>query len=135
MTDTAPSGTVLIIDDEPDFLKFAKVRLEREGSFKVLTAMKAEAGLNLAKAAHPDVVLLDLMMPSIDGHEVLRRLKEDPTTKDIPVIMLTSVGMDEKIASSLSLGASCHLMKPYNPKELLKEVGLAISRHRQTHKK
>jgi DNA-binding response OmpR family regulator len=134
MAEGSDQGSVLIIDDEPDFLKIASVRLTREGGFRVCIANTAENGLNMAKVMHPDVILLDMMMPKIDGHEALRRLKEDENTKDIPVIMLTSVGSDEKIASSLNLGASCHLTKPYNPKELLNEVSLAVAHHKQAHK-
>ncbi|MBI3088595.1 MAG: response regulator [Candidatus Omnitrophica bacterium] len=133
MPDTDARGIVLLVDDEMDFLKVAGVRL-RQGNYKVLTAQDGQAGLAVARNGHPEVILLDLMMPKMNGHQVLQALKEDPKTQDIPVIVLSAVGDQRQIELSLSLGAACHMTKPYDSHELFKEMDLAIMRHREAHK-
>jgi len=127
-------GTVLLVDDETAFLKVASWRLAQQGHYKVLTAQDGQAGLAVARNGHPDVILLDLMMPKMNGHQVLQALKDDPKTRDIPVIMLSAVGDQRQIELSLSLGAACHMTKPYDSNELFKEMNLAIMRHREAHK-
>ena len=134
MGDVNPEGTVLVIDDEPDFLKITSLRLSKEGNFTVLTAQDGQRGLEIARAGHPDAILLDLVMPRrMDGHQVLQRLKEDPKTADIPVIIASSVGQSQTVSTSLRLGAVCHMTKPLDLNELLRELKLAVMRHRQTH--
>ncbi len=132
MTETDHQAVILVIDDEPTILKMVARRLEEEGH-RVLTALTGEEGLTLASTAHPDVVLLDILLPTLSGLAVLRGLRGDPTTQDIPVIMLTVKGTDRDILLSMGLGAFCHLAKPYQPRQLVEEVGLAVWRHRQLH--
>ena len=134
MGDANPEGTVLVIDDEPDFLKITSLRLSKQGHFMVLTAQDGQDGLEIARTGHPDVILVDLVMPrGIDGHQVLQHLKEDPRTADIPVIIISSVGQPQEVSTSLNLGAVCHMTKPFNLNELLRELKLAVMRHRQAH--
>lgn len=135
MGDANPEGTVLVIDDEPDFLNITSLRLSKQGHFTVLTAQEGQRGLEIARAGHPDVILLDLVMPrGMDGHQVLQRLKEDHATADIPVIIISSVGQSQEVSTSLSLGAVCHMTKPFDLNELFRELKLAVMRHRQAHK-
>ncbi|HEX9779774.1 MAG TPA: response regulator [bacterium] len=133
MTTPASSGTVLLIDDEEDFRKVIAWRLEREGNYRVLTAPDGPAGLVLASQHHPDAVLVDFTMPKMNGHAVLKSLKDDSGTKDIPVIMLTSMGEEQKVAESISLGAMSHMAKWSDAKQLLDEVKMAVARHRAAH--
>jgi len=134
MGDAKPEGTVLVIDDEPDFLNITSLRLSTQGHFTVLTAQDGPSGLEIARTRHPDVILLDLVMPRrMDGHQVLQRLKEDHATADIPVIIISSVGEPQEVSTSLALGAVCHMTKPFNLDELFRELKLAVMRHRQAH--
>lgn len=121
MPQERPERTILLIDDEAGARKLVKLVLEREG-FRVLTAPNGEEGLSVAKLEHPDVILLDLIMPKMDGHEALRQLKNDPATHTIPVIVLTAKGAERDLATSVRLGAACHLEKPYETKELLQKI-------------
>ena len=123
---------VLMIDDEPDMLDLASQRLEQAG-YRVLTATDGLEGLRLAGAQHPDVILLDVMMPVMDGYQGLQMLKNQPVMADFPVVMLTAKGTEGDMSASVDLGSVCHLVKPYQPKELLEEVSLAVERHQMKH--
>ena len=118
--------TVLMIDDESNARRVAKLLLEREG-LRVLTAANGEEGLILAKVERPNVVLLDVMMPKMNGYETLKRLREDEDTKTIPVIMVTARGTEHDIATSFRLGAVFHIEKPYETKDLLQKISVALS--------
>ena len=124
-----PKSTVLLIDDEPVIAKMAGRRLEQAG-YRVLTAADGERGLIAARVEHPDLILMDVMMPRLNGHDVLRMLKEDPETKAIPVIMLTAKGTERDMAASIQYGAVYHMSKPYQPMELLAEVKTALEQSR-----
>lgn len=117
--------TVLLIDDEESARRLVKLLLELEG-YHVLTAPNGEEGLILAKVERPDVILLDIIMPKLNGHEVLRRVKSDPDTSSIPVIMLTARGADHDIAASFRFGATCHIEKPFETKDLLEKIRAAL---------
>ena len=118
--------TVLMIDDENNSRKIAKLLLEREG-LRVLTAGNGEEGLILAKVEQPHVVLLDVMMPKVNGYETLKRLREDQDTRSIPVIMVTARGTEHDIATAFRLGAVFHIEKPYETKDLLQKIAMAFS--------
>ena len=118
--------TVLMIDDESNARRVAKLLLEREG-LRVLTAANGEEGLILAKVERPNVVLLDVMMPKMNGYETLKRLREDEDTKAIPVIMVTARSTEHDIATSFRLGAVFHIEKPYETKDLLQKISVALS--------
>lgn len=114
------SRRVLTIDDDPAILTLVKYNLERE-RIEVITAISGAEGLRCARELKPDLILLDVMMPTMTGPDVLAHLKADPTTRDIPVVMLTAVDLPEVIAASYEQGAEWHLLKPFDL-ALLKEV-------------
>jgi len=114
--------TILIVDDEEDIRELIAVSLMREEDYKLLEAVNGLEALQLAKSGRPDIIILDLMLPEMDGMTVYRHLREDPRTKAIPVIMLTARGrLEEKIAG-LEIGADDYLSKPFSPKELILRV-------------
>ncbi len=123
----------MLIDDEADFRNVIRWRLEREGHYNVLVAPDGQTGVVLAMEHHPDVILTDFTMPRMNGHEVLQALRANPQTKHIPVILLTSLGSEQKVADSIAMGAACHVEKWADSKTLLGEVSLAFSKHRQVH--
>lgn len=126
MDKAKPQATVLMIDDESNARKMAKLLLGREG-FRVVTAANGEEGLILAKVEQPSVILLDLIMPKMNGHETLHRLRDDQDTKHIPVIMVTARGTEHDIAASFRLGAVFHVEKPYETKDLLQKIHIALT--------
>ena len=130
MADAEPKARILMIDDEPNHLKVVKLILEREG-YRVLTAGNGEEGLILAKVEQPHVVLLDVMMPKMDGYEALRRLRADQDLKNTPVIMITARGTEHDIATSFRLGAIFHLEKPYETGDLLQKIQVAVTLAKQ----
>jgi two-component system phosphate regulon response regulator PhoB len=122
-----PKQTILVIDDEKDILKLVQYNLEKEG-YPVLTAKTGEEGLELAKAKKPDLVILDLMLPGIDGNEVCKLLKSGAQTRAIPVLMLTAKGAEVDQVLGLELGASDYITKPFSVKVLLARVKNAFRR-------
>lgn len=123
---------VLLIDDESEILDMIRWKLENDGC-RVLTASDGQTGLTLAQVEHPDVILLDVRLPVLDGHQVLRMLKGDSSTKDIPVVMLTVMGGETEITRSIESGAICHMEKPHQIERLLEEVRIECRRHRLVH--
>lgn len=123
-----PSGTVLVVDDDPIIVSLLQVNFEIEG-YDVLTATGGEAGLALARAGSPDVIVLDVMMPGIDGLEVARRLRDDPATKSIPVVMLSAKAQAADVQAGLEV-ADDYITKPFEPLELLERVGALVTRSR-----
>ncbi len=110
-------NTVLVVEDEDHIRTVIEYNLRRQG-FDVYTAENGPNGLDLVRRVRPDVVLLDWMMPEMDGLEVLAELKRDPTTEDIPVLMLTAKGMAADILKALELGADDYITKPFDPTSL-----------------
>jgi DNA-binding response OmpR family regulator len=116
-----PDANVLLVDDDPVILKLLQVNFEMEG-FHVSTANDGVEGLEKARAERPDIVLLDIMMPRMDGLEVTRALKGDPETKDIPIILLSAKAQASDIQAGKDIGADDYLTKPFDPLELLDRV-------------
>jgi two-component system alkaline phosphatase synthesis response regulator PhoP/two-component system response regulator VicR len=110
--------TVLAVDDERAIVRLVQVNLERHG-YKVITAFDGKEALARIAAAKPDLVVIDVMMPYMDGFEVLRHLRQNPDTRELPVIMLTAKAMDRDVYQGWASGADCYLTKPFNPNELL----------------
>ncbi len=106
---------ILIVDDEEDIIELIAYNLTRDG-FVTETAMTGESALDMARRGKPDLVVLDLMLPGIDGLDVCRLLKSDPATAGIPVIMLTAKGEDADIVAGLELGADDYVTKPFSPR-------------------
>ena len=120
--------TILIVEDEKDIAELVAYNLKREG-FRTLTAASGEKGLALAAASPPSLILLDLMLPGVDGREVCRRLKAGEATRSIPVVMLTARGEDTDVVAGLELGADDYIAKPFSPKVLVARVR-SVLRHR-----
>ena len=117
---------VLVVDDEPDVLLLCRVNLEFEG-YEVSTAPDGEAGLEACRRLRPDVVLLDVMMPRMDGWQVLEAIKADDDLKHIPVVMLTAKVRDEDQIRGWSAGAAEYITKPFSPLSLSSVIGEVIS--------
>jgi DNA-binding response OmpR family regulator len=112
---------IVVIDDELDMAQLLKVELELE-HYHVELANDGRQGLDLVKKVKPDLVLLDIMMPEVDGYEVLQQLKTESTTKNIPVVILTAKGLEQDIKKGLDLGAEDYVVKPFYPALLLKRI-------------
>ena len=122
--------TILIIEDEEDILALIHYNLTREG-YKVLTATSGEQGVKLASEQHQDLIILDLMLPGIDGLQVCRELKQREGTRHIAVIMLTAKGEEADIVTGLELGASDYVTKPFSPRVLLARIKAVLRRGEQ----
>ncbi|MBN1164494.1 MAG: response regulator transcription factor [Candidatus Krumholzibacteriota bacterium] len=118
---------ILVVDDEEDILELVGYNLEREG-FKVTRVDTGEDALRLARDKSPDLVLLDLMLPGIDGLEVCRIIKQDARTASLPVVMLTARGDEADVVVGLELGADDYITKPFSPKVLLARVKAVLRR-------
>lgn len=115
------SKKILIVEDERDILQLVKMYLEKEG-FRVLTASTGSEGLKLTKSEKPDLIILDLMLPEIDGLEVCKRLRSAPDTAMLPIIMLTAKAEESDTVIGLELGADDYVTKPFSPKALVARV-------------
>jgi DNA-binding response OmpR family regulator len=113
--------TILVVDDDPVIQKLLSVNFELEG-YRVVTAGDGIEGLESIGAEPPDIVLLDVMMPRMDGLEVCRRLKDDPATAGIPVILLSAKAQATDISGGIDAGADDYITKPFDPLELLDKV-------------
>lgn len=109
---------ILTVDDETNIRRLVQVNLQRAG-YRVTMACDGIEALECIRQERPDLVVLDVMMPRMDGFEVLRRLKVDVSTAELPVIMLTAKAQDADIFRGWQSGADCYLTKPFNPTELL----------------
>lgn len=114
--------TVLIIDDEEDIRELARISLERVGGLRVLAAATGPEGLEVAASAQPDAIVLDAMMPGMDGPETLRQLKADSATEQIPVVFLTGSVQEAERDRFKSLGAVGLLPKPFDPMKLAEDL-------------
>jgi DNA-binding response OmpR family regulator len=113
--------TILVVDDDPVIQKLLSVNFEMEG-YVVRTASDGVEGLEAVEAEVPDLILLDVMMPRMDGLEVVRRLKADGATAAIPVILLSAKAQAADISDGLDAGADDYITKPFDPLELLDKV-------------
>jgi len=118
---------IVVIEDEADILEVLQYNLKREG-YMVVASRDGEAGLDSIRRENPDLVLLDLMLPGLDGLEVCKRLQSDPTTAAVPVIMVTAKGEESDVVSGLQIGADDYVTKPFSPKELLARVKAVLRR-------
>ena len=118
---------ILVVDDEEDILELVRYNLAREG-YRVVCAASGEQALNKAGSEPFDLIVLDLMLPGIDGLEVAKKLKNKPETRHIPIIMLTAKGEEADIVTGLELGADDYVTKPFSPRILLARVKAVIRR-------
>lgn len=115
------SGTILFIDDDPEIVQIVHLIL-RSRNYEVLEATRGSEGIDLAKRETPDLILLDIMMPGIDGYEVYERLRRDEKTKDVPIVFVTAKARQEYVEQGLVLGAEGYLTKPFTPGQLLDTI-------------
>ena len=118
---------ILIVDDEEDVLELVQYNLERSG-YHVETAISGEQALTKTKKKTPDLIILDLMLPGMDGLEVCKKLKSDVKTEGVPIIMLTAKGEEADIVTGLELGADDYVTKPFSPKVLVARVRRLLHR-------
>lgn len=121
---------ILIIEDYAHIVEVLKIRLEAAG-YEVLAAGDGQEGLNLARRAMPDLILLDIMLPKMNGYKVCRFLKFDAKYKSIPIFLLTARGKPEDIETGKATGADEYIIKPYNPHELLALIRRYLARNRE----
>jgi DNA-binding response OmpR family regulator len=125
--------TILIIEDEKDIIKMLEYNLKKEG-FKTLAVRNGEAAIDMAKSEHPELVILDLMLPGIDGLEVCKTLKADSKTSSIPIIMLTAKSQESDKVVGLELGADDYMTKPFSPRELIARIKAVLRRSKEAEK-
>ena len=118
---------IAVIEDEADILEVIDYNLSKEG-FDVCSALNGEEGLALVKKEGPDLVLLDLMLPGLDGIEICRTLKADHSTRSIPIIMVTAKGEESDIVLGLGMGADDYVVKPFRPRELTARIRSVLRR-------
>ena len=118
-------GKILVVDDEIYIVHILDFSLGMEG-FEVLTALDGEQALEKARAEHPDLIVLDIMMPKLDGYETCKMLKAEASTKDIPVILLSAKGrnVDQKIG--FEVGADDYITKPFSPRKLVERINAIL---------
>ena len=119
---------ILLIEDEPDLAEVLQYNLEKEG-FEVETARRGDSGLEAIRRESPDLVLLDLMLPGMDGLELTRLLKRDTGTARVPIVMLTARGEEVDRIVGLELGADDYISKPFSPREVVLRVKAVLRRH------
>ena len=120
-------GHVLIVDDETDLASLVEFNLQQAG-LETSVALSGEQALQLARLKVPDVVLLDLMLPDISGKEVCRRLRADPATRNVPIVMLTARGEEADRIEGFEVGADDYVTKPFSPRELVLRLKAILRR-------
>ncbi len=116
------SARILIADDEPHIRRLVSFTLGNRG-YEVIEAVDGGDALERIRTEHPDLVLLDVMMPVMTGYDVLREVKADPATADVPVIMLSAKSQKAEIEEGIACGAREYICKPFTPKDLVERVG------------
>lgn len=125
------TARLVVIDDDPDLQALFRAVLEAEG-YRIQEADGGEEGLRCVRTNPPDLVLLDLVMPGVDGLEVCRRLRNDTTTREVPIIMVTTKGHETDVVLGLGLGADDYVIKPFNPRELVARVKAVLRRAKRS---
>lgn len=121
---------VLAIDDQYDNLAIIQMSLQLEG-FEVITCDNGREGLEKAAVEAPEVILLDMMMPHMDGYEVYKHLKRNKTTKNIPVIMLTAIDQPEQMEKAKKLGMQDYITKPFDPLDLANRIRFFLDKSKK----
>lgn len=117
--------TILIVEDEPKNMTLTRDILKISG-YETIEAVDGRQGVEKAKSARPDLILMDIMMPKMDGYAACREIKADPATKNIPVIMLTAVGYDLNKKLAKQMGADGYVTKPFSRQQLVDAIGLLL---------
>ena len=121
---------ILVVDDEEDILELVRFNLSREGH-EVLCAESGEKALEILKARPVDLMVLDLMLPGIDGFSVAKRVKNDPRLQHVPIVMLTAKGSETDVVTGLQLGAEDYITKPFSPRVLIARIHKVLRRMAQ----
>lgn len=124
------SKKILIIEDEPEIRTVVAIAVENEGEFVAVTASNGADGIRLAQAERPDVILLDLLLPGMDGCEVCRRIKADPDLRSIPVIFLSAQADYREVEKIVQAGGCATLSKPFDPLRLSSQIMEILERNR-----
>ena len=124
-----PRTTVLVVDDDPVIQQLLRLNFEMEG-YTVVTAGDGVEGLERARSVDPDAVLLDVMMPRMDGLEVARALKGDPATAGIPIVMLSAKAQAADVEAGRAAGADDYVTKPFDPLDLFRRVEELVAKAR-----
>lgn len=127
MNRTNGHASLLIVEDEQDLLELLRYNLDREG-FEVFTAETGEDGLDVLRKRRPNLIVLDLMLPGMDGLEVCRTVREDPQLRATPIIMLTAKGEESDIVRGLEMGADDYVTKPFSPRVLMARIQSVLRR-------
>ncbi len=122
-----PRERILVVDDEPDILSILVYQLSREG-YSVSTAVTGRSAIQTAHEEVPDLVVLDLMLPELDGYDVLSRLRDHEKTRDIPVILLTARSTEDERLRGFEKGADDYVTKPFSPREIVARVKALLKR-------
>ena len=120
-----PDRTVLVVDDDPVILKLLEVNFEMEG-FAVITAGDGDDGLRAICEQRPDAVVVDIMMPKLNGLEVLEAARADPATKNVPIVLLSAKAQASEVQRGLDLGADDYVTKPFDPIDLVERVNAVL---------
>ena len=118
---------IIVVEDEPDLVDVVTYNLKREG-YLVLAAQRGDEGLNLIRSERPDLVLLDLMLPGMDGLSICRQMKSDGSLSEIPIIIASAKGEESDVVIGLEMGADDYLAKPFSPRELLARIKAVLRR-------
>jgi two-component system phosphate regulon response regulator PhoB len=121
---------IVVVEDEPDILEVLCYNLKREG-YQVYESLDGLEGLNLIEQKIPDIVILDLMLPGIDGLEICKKIKSNKRTQHVPIIMVTAKGEESDVVLGLGMGADDYIPKPFSPKELIARVKAVLRRGEQ----
>lgn len=121
------SALILIVEDEPPQAELLKYNLEKAG-YQTLVATEGDEALRVIEEEMPDLILLDWMLPEVSGIEICRRLRQNPATKSLPIIMLTARGEEGDRVLGLDVGADDYIVKPYSPKEMISRVNAILRR-------
>jgi len=122
-----PKATILVVEDDPEIRELLGYSLAKEG-WSLELASDGEEGQKFLSASRPDCVVLDIMLPGMDGIELLRKIKSEPSNKRLPVIMTTAKGEDADVVAGLELGADDYVVKPYSPRVLAARIRAALRR-------
>ena len=121
------SHRILVVDDEEDLLELIRYNLTKEG-YRVDCCASGEAAINEARAIVPDLIVLDLLLPNVDGLDVCKHLKSDPKTQHVPIVMLTAKSEEADVVTGLELGADDYITKPFSPRVLLARIRSVLRR-------
>jgi len=129
-----PKGNILIVEDDHQTVKLIKFILEKD-DYSTISAKDGEEGLQMARERKPDLIVLDLMLPGMDGYRVCEILKANPNTKEIPIIVLTALDTGPDFEKALEKKADWYITKPFEPQHLLKRVNYLIEKRKEDEKK